>query len=127
MNYSWSPSTTIPLSTTVFTVTGTDANGCTGSDTIRVKVVICFSGVSEKKESTQFKFFPSPCGDQLFFQTNGMVVGSVRIINITGAVVADYRIDTDTLSIDVSSLSSGVYFLQWEGGSGRRIERFIKE
>jgi hypothetical protein len=128
MNYFWSPSSLNLTSTTVFTVTGTDANGCQDTDTIRVKVDVCEGiGMSEEVISTIIAF-PSPCANYLSVKAKGgLILSRIRILDATGRLVLEQILDTNAKSIDVSSLTAGVYFLHWQAENRKGVAKFVKE
>ncbi len=83
-------------------------------------------GVDELPMSNRFSIHPNPANDLIrikdITQKGGMV--SVRLLNLTGAEVSRHAwsgINEKTL--DISSLPSGLYFLEVNSGAERTVER----
>ncbi|MCF8714687.1 T9SS type A sorting domain-containing protein [Joostella atrarenae] len=69
--------------------------------------------------------YPIPAKNTLVL--NGIIQGeTINIIDVTGSIIGTRHINSslNLKSIDVSTLSSGLYFLQTESGN---IKKFIKE
>jgi arabinogalactan endo-1,4-beta-galactosidase len=80
-------------------------------------------GVEKKNIDNGLVFYPNPVSTILSLKnTNGVVVKSLKIINILGETVYfDNQIGSQN-SIDVSNLSSGIYILSVS--SGDKIQQF---
>jgi hypothetical protein len=74
-----------------------------------------------------YKIYPNPSGGQLTI-SSGVGAVSVSIINAIGQVLIEQKSYSDKASIDVSSLSCGIYFIKLVDKQGRStVKRFIKE
>lgn len=85
---------------------------------------------TEDLEISQFSIYPNPAKNELFFKSkskNGSI--NTTVYNIQGKVLnAQYSQFKKHGSIDVSKLSSGIYFLSIEDEKGHTtIRKFIKE
>jgi hypothetical protein len=69
-------------------------------------------GVSEINNSNQIKIFPNPARDWIVLEGKG--IKSVEITNALGSAIGSYPTSAFTLrhTINLSSLSSGIYFLK---------------
>ena len=129
--YSWSSSastssivvTSSLITTLNYTVTGTNSNGCAATATALVKINSC-NGLGEIKGlATSLGIFPNPSNGEftVSFDTDIKLdlvneLGQlIKVLNLTGA--NDYK-------VNVSGLSSGVYFLVNKNGT-EKIERKI--
>lgn len=72
----------------------------------------------KEKEINDFQFFPSPT--QAYFTIETTKKGTLQIFNVLGEIVLEQYIN-DLTKIDVSSLSSGLYFLKMNGISKELI------
>ncbi len=73
--------------------------------------------------------YPNPVEDQLFVNIpEGSHVTGARIFNINGKVVSQINVDPaiKTARFDVSSLPSGVYFIELIDSQSKHIGKFIK-
>ena len=83
-----------------------------------------YIGLNES--STSFKLYPNPVNDRLYIETE-VEIEEVAIYNITGVMVGQQTTDNrqQTLSIDVTGLNSGVYFVKINTEKGNIVKRFI--
>ena len=96
--------TVSPTETTTYTVTGFNNDGCEAQAEITVTV----AGTSVDENSLQvIEIIPNPANDKI--QVKAEELKSVCIYNAYGQMVSSYS-ETDT--IDVSSLSNGIYYIQ---------------
>ncbi|MEI7596258.1 MAG: T9SS type A sorting domain-containing protein [Bacteroidota bacterium] len=81
--------------------------------------------VSEK-ESNELKVYPNPVSDYLHLSLNEKVV-SFDIFTINGQYINTYSVEGALMSINVSNLSEGVYFIRFMNTDGSYIvKKFIK-
>ncbi len=71
-----------------------------------------------------FKIYPNPTNSILNIKTQGIVLG-VKIIDLAGRTTNISNLNNNT--IDVSSLSNGMYFVEIKTENGSFKEKFIKE
>jgi len=74
------------------------------------------------------KIAPNPATNQINITFPAQYTpNQIAILNITGTTVASYnQTSNSTLSIDVSALANGIYFLQLNDGNKLLHKRFIK-
>lgn len=78
-----------------------------------------------KQEGLTVSIYPNPAEDKLFFKSVGNSIQSVLIVNLNGQKVLEFQ-DLDKM-IDISLLSSGVYFVEIIAGGGTTVQKFIKK
>ena len=78
-------------------------------------------GLSENALSQNIKLFPNPVTEKLFIE--GLTEANVKVINLVGEMMIEKN---NANSIDVSSLNSGIYFLQITSGNTQSVIKFIK-
>ncbi|MBT8255887.1 MAG: T9SS type A sorting domain-containing protein [Bacteroidia bacterium] len=69
--------------------------------------------------------YPNPTAEELFIASENIVFESVEIYSVGGERIL--LISENVKSINVSSLSKGMYFLELNTTHGRTIQKFIKE
>jgi len=67
---------------------------------------------------------PNPVSDQLFISSEITVVEKIIVYSINGKIL--FEVAHETNSIDVSTLSKGIYFIELFSSEGKSIQRFIK-
>jgi len=89
-----------------YSVVVTDANGCTGSDTIVVNV----SASVQYINGVKYSLYPNPASNLLYLETDGNMVGStLQLVDAKGAVVYKEILTGNNTKINVSEMSSGLY------------------
>ncbi|PLW92495.1 MAG: hypothetical protein C0592_10605 [Marinilabiliales bacterium] len=131
-NYSWTggSSTTnlLSISSTTagnqdYSVTVTDGNGCEGSDTITIAYVVCSEVISYG--DMPLIVYPNPAHNNVFIEG---ITESCRIyiVSADGRLVSDQMTNSD-VSLNISMLSAGVYFLNIEGDNTKSVFRLVVE
>lgn len=116
--YTWNPGnlngasqTQTPSSTTVYTVTGTDALLCSNNATVQVTVDPC-TGLNESENlKMSLKVIPNP--NHGVFSVEGLTKGEqYLIVNALGQIVYKLFADSTIKKFDLYDFTSGVYYLQ---------------
>lgn len=98
-----------PTLTNTYTVTGSDANGCSSTATIQVVVSPC-TGIEEVNFTNTIVLFPNPNNGEFTIQSQKEDV--VVISNELGQIIETIELNqSNNFSSKVSSLSGGIYFL----------------
>jgi hypothetical protein len=114
--YTWSTGQTTPTlsfnltSTKVYTVTGTDANGCVSTGTFSLKVVTC-TGLREIDAAEGgFVMYPNPSHGVLHLKSE--VTLDLIVTNEMGQVVDILSLTaTNNFHETLENLASGIYFV----------------
>lgn len=101
----------------VYTVT--DANGCTGTDTLNIMVSACV-GIAENAENA-FSVYPNPSTG--IFTLNLPASGStVEVYDVLGNVISSVKYtNAGTVQLDLSAQAEGVYFIRVNGQNTQRL------
>ncbi|MHB8261462.1 MAG: T9SS type A sorting domain-containing protein [Bacteroidia bacterium] len=131
-SYTWNTSATTstisitPTVTTTYSVTGTDANGCTNMTTITQTVITCGTGINQLTSSNeQITIYPNPASQLVnlkISEFDNLKMNSVEIYNTIGECVHRQIVSSANCQIDVSNLAEGVYNLQITTSSAERSE-----
>ncbi len=104
-----------PGSTTNYTVTATDGNGCTASAAFTQSVSVC-SGINEVLFGESLEVYPNPFNETIIIKYNSLSVISAQIIDLTGRVIiveTDFTAAMDNkIVIGTETLKPGIYFLK---------------
>ena len=84
-------------------------------------------GESLTELESSFLLFPNPANDRLFIVAE-VEIEDVVVYTITGVIVGQQTTDNrqQSLSIDLSRLNTGIYFIKINTNQGEVIKRFIK-
>jgi hypothetical protein len=134
-SYLWSPAGSLnsstnqnvvatPSTTQLYTVVGTDTNGCSSNATFTVTVQSC-AGLEEESFG-DFELYPNPVNHTLNLNFGELKsIQTVAILDLSGRKISSSSAISST--IDVSSLESGKYFLMIEHAAGVSLKAFVKQ
>ena len=83
------------------------------------------SGINESSEAKPFNIYPNPTTGKLMIETEGETITHLEVINLLGAVVLQPQMQQNT--IDISSLSTGMYLLNITTKNGKVSQRVFKD
>lgn len=136
LTYSWNPGgagasiVISPTATINYTVTGTDSNGCSNSDTLTQFVSACV-GIDQVGSSLgQTSIYPNPANNIIYIeQINNREVLFYGLTDITGKeLIRKRQIISIKEIVDVSEYAKGIYFLQISTANGQCIvKKIVKE
>lgn len=82
--------------------------------------------ITNRGQAVRFNVYPNPVNTELFLEIPISSEFNIDIFNMYGKLV--YKTKTNALNIDVSQLSSGMYFIQLTDKQKRTyVSRFIKQ
>ncbi|GHC42966.1 T9SS type A sorting domain-containing protein [Ulvibacter litoralis] len=77
------------------------------------------------QNAVEFTVFPNPASEQLVITSENLQIETITIYEVSGKIVTQFK--TVEGSVDVSSLSEGVYFIEINSEEGKHIKKFIKD
>jgi hypothetical protein len=86
-----------------------DSNGCAAQDTAVITVDLCMN--TSEPVAQQWLVYPNPAQDYVTVQISGAPV-RVQLTDVTGRVLTDVNMNASAVQLDLSALSSGVYFVK---------------
>ncbi len=113
-----------------YTVTVTDANGCSATD--EIKVTIKSSHNRDLTLQGEWRLFPNPASEWLRVQLSGFEAGhySLVLTDAIGRIVWVRPLLLEQIpaemAIDINDLPSGMYSLQLTNGYGRTALKFVR-
>jgi hypothetical protein len=104
------------IATGVYTVTVTDANGCTSSHDIN------WTSANEITVKSKINVFPNPANNVINFEMDNVNARSIQIYDMTGKLVTNVDVRNSFVSVDLSSLSEGLYIYKINDINGATIK-----
>ncbi len=100
----------------------TEENTCFGSASWTAPAPCSTTGINDVTQSSILNIYPNPTNSTLNIEVEENT--NIKIVSLLGETVTTQQLYTGNNSIDVSVLTSGVYFLRTENGSATK---FVKE
>lgn len=101
-----------PTTTTAYTVTGTNGNGCSSTAAITQSVSACTGFNEAELNDGLIRVFPNPASDAVTVKLTKYSVGSViTVYSSLGQVVYKSVLNSDAFKVDLSAWESGLYTL----------------
>lgn len=128
--YSWTNSSTSaslsvsPLSTSVYTITGTNSISlCSDTRTVSVTVVPCV-GIENFQIDPVIKLFPNPTSGTLYLETDHKI--SLLLLNLLGEKIIERNLEPGTTRVEFSEFENGLYTIQITYDSVKKYYKVIK-
>lgn len=115
-----------PNITTTFTLTGTDANGCSNSVTFVQSVSECVGIQSLSSNNGEFRIYPNPNAGVFTVEIKNNTNASVDITDITGRTIMTVKLIGNSANVDITNLSNGIYYVRSTGNAGTDVIKVIK-
>ena len=115
-----------PPVTSVYTVSGTNANGCSNTFIFTQNVDACL-GINSNNAVTSsgVEMYPNPTEGKINLELSSNY--EVTIINSLGQVVHEAKLNNGKHELDLVHLAKGLYVVKVSGGNGSRTVKMIKE
>ncbi len=116
-----------PSTTTNYTVTGTDINGCSNVATLTQVVDAC-TGLSEAAAAAGFNVYPNPSSGAFVVESLNNINGAqIEVVDLTGKVVFRNTINNGKVIVNLDQASNGVYFMKVQSQGAVNIVKLIKQ
>lgn len=115
-----------PTSTTVYTVTGTNAAGCSNKFTLTQNVSECV-GLNQIAGSLNgVKIYPNPTSGEFTVELSNASVKTVVVTDVTGRVISSNTSAADVVKVNLNNLSSGVYYVKVQSNNAVEVVKVVK-
>lgn len=85
-------------------------------------------GIHELEENSLFSFYPNPAKDQINIQLKGInETASVILTDVLGNIRMEQEFKSNSAVLNMSELSSGIYFISIHSGNKVCTKKIIKE
>jgi len=123
-----------PTATQVFTVSGTDANNCTSTQTILIDVNICTGIISNGTEIVLFSVYPNPANDNVivYYPSSSMSEIFFEISDVTGKIIKTkthtFNKNSSRCDFNIDDFNEGIYFMKLSVKNGEtKTIKLVKE
>ena len=103
-----------PSVTTNYTVTGTDANGCSNNAIVTQSVVSCVGIQDLGLYNTNISIYPNPASQFTTINLDQITANEIRIemVNSLGQLILNEHEYGNTITINLSNLANGLYIVK---------------
>ena len=102
-----------------------NGTGCSSREEI-LERCLALSTDDEVQALGEIKIYPNPVIGPLHIWSEILPGSEIRIIDSRGALVQQYNANDNSVTLDLSSLSAGMYFIWCQSKSGVDIKRIVK-
>lgn len=133
LTYSWntgansSSLVVTPLSSTAYTVTGTNSLNCSAMAQITQSVSECTFLKEGSAEQMEYTVYPNPAVNELNIAYAAETKINIKLVNALGTVVLEEKDYSPNSTIDVSHLAKGIYFVQISSANKLVLKKVIVE
>jgi len=115
----------LPLGTTTIVWTATDADGNFSECSFDVDVQQTVGLETDLAE--KIVLWPNPTTGPVFFVSSGYIIGKLIVTDVTGRIVMQYEGIFQHQLLDLTSQTTGVYFIQLQTDGATHMFKVIKE
>ncbi len=133
--YSWSSSSIFiqspvavvnPLSSTVYTLSGGNANGCVGMSTYILNVSEC-TGINKITTTLSgVRIYPNPTSGFFTIESNSGSVKVVEVTDLAGRVILSNTASTEKINMNISMLANGIYYVKIQSDASVEVIKIVK-
>lgn len=99
-----------------YTVTGTDAIGCSNTDMVTVNTYSC-SGIDENTINA-IKVYPNPTAGNINIASDVLTqYTTIELIDISGRILSTWEINATSMNIEMKEIANGNYTLVFKGAN----------
>jgi hypothetical protein len=86
----------------------------------------CFSlGLDEFSLANSVSIYPNPANESITVLTDGLNMTKIELMNIAGQIISSVDVNNTLVKVDVSTVSSGVYFVKVFSAEGTAVKQLI--
>ena len=113
----------IPTVTSIYTATGTDANGCVGTASVEITVSDCASIL---EQTISANIYPNPAQNNVNIELSNALDGTIELLDLTGKVLESQKVLGTSIDLDLSELSNGTYIIRITSPTFNYQSRIVK-
>lgn len=85
-----------------------------------------YAGINEYTLDNAFVIYPNPASNKVNIQLNKFNAATIEITNQLGQVVKSLQLESNNMTMDISDLNSGIYFVKTTAENKISVKKLIK-
>ena len=116
-----------PQVSTIYTVTGTDQNGCQGQTVVYMTVNEC-TGITNITGTIEgLEVYPNPNSGEFTVALNNGLLKTIEVVDLTGRIISLTNSSDNHVNMNISSLSNGVYYVKVKSDNAVEVLKVVKQ
>ncbi len=112
---------------TDYTVTGTDLNGCKNTEQISIPIDICDNGILQLgANASDYIIYPNPFSDRFTIKGGLSSLTKIELFDLSGRILNRFNKNQYELELNLSGLDKGIYFLRVSDENYSRVFEVVK-
>lgn len=116
-----------PTVTTIYTVTGTNAQGCSNTANVEVQVSSCAGINSLGTSKSDISLSPNPFQNEFLISTGSYDIKTIIITDINGRVILDLITGEEQLIVNTKYYAPGIYYVKLRSETQSQFFKLIKD
>jgi hypothetical protein len=116
-----------PMVSTVYNVTGTDANGCEKTVSLVQTVEVCTGIRANASGLSNLNVYPNPTEGLFTVELKNGLGKTIELSDVTGRVILISQTESDQFDLNIGTLSKGVYYLKVKSDNAVEILKVVKQ
>lgn len=133
--YQWMTNTTFvqgtqinatPIVSTVYSVTGTDANGCSRIAIVNHAVEICLGLSDSFKPLVGLSVYPNPNNGVFNIELNNGLAKTIELMDVSGRVILAETSMNSVMQVNINQFANGIYYVKVTSDNAVAVSKVVK-
>jgi len=121
------PVVVTPMTNTTYSLTGTDANGCSKTISISQSVVSCV-GINERAATINgLSIYPNPNNGEFTIELVNGQNKTVEVMDVTGRKLLSQNSSSDQFNVNINNFANGVYYVKVSTNDAVEVLKIVKQ
>lgn len=116
-----------PMVTTTYTLTGSNANGCSGKTTHVLTVNECV-GINEITTTLSgVRIYPNPTSGIFTVEVKNALLKTIQVTDLTGRIIMTNTSNNEKINLNINTLSNGIYYVKIQTDDAIEVIKVVKQ
>jgi hypothetical protein len=109
-----------------YTLTGTDANGCSNTSQVSISAERC-TGITTVDAANGLRVYPNPTSGAFTVEMSTETNKTINVTDVTGRVILQGSTDEASFNVNINQLAAGVYYVKVSSGNEVNVIKVVKQ